>query len=80
MRCSTTLTWGVWGAFTGVPSEHGFPDTLTYVVWALTMIAPAAWALRRLGCARCSATGARSRWGLPSGCSARAARCCCSAR
>jgi drug/metabolite transporter (DMT)-like permease len=43
----TTLSWGVWGAFTGVPSEHGFPDTLTYVVWALTMIAPAVWALRR---------------------------------
>jgi uncharacterized membrane protein len=43
----TTLTWGVWGAFTGVPSEHGFPDTLTYVVWALTMIAPAIWALRK---------------------------------
>ncbi len=45
----TTLTWGVWGAFTGLPSEHGFPDTLTYVVWALTMIAPAVWALRRAG-------------------------------
>lgn len=45
----TTLAWGVWGAFTGVPSEHGFPDTLTYVVWALTMIAPAAWALVRAG-------------------------------
>jgi uncharacterized membrane protein len=44
----TTLTWGVWGAFTSVPSEHGFPDTLTYVVWALTMIAPATWALRRM--------------------------------
>jgi len=44
----TTLTWGVWGAFTSVPSEHGFPDTLTYVVWALTMIAPASWALRRM--------------------------------
>jgi drug/metabolite transporter (DMT)-like permease len=38
--------WGVWGAFTALPSEHGFPDTLTYVVWALTMIAPAIWALR----------------------------------
>lgn len=45
----TMLAWGVWGAFTGVPSEHGFPDTLTYVVWALTMIAPAALALRRSG-------------------------------
>lgn len=43
----TTLMWGVWGAFTALPSEHGFPDTLTYVVWALTMIAPAIWALRR---------------------------------
>ncbi len=43
----TAVMWGIWGAFTGVPSEHGFPDTLTYVVWALTMIAPAIWALRR---------------------------------
>jgi drug/metabolite transporter (DMT)-like permease len=42
----TTVTWGVWGAYTSLPSEHGFPDTLTYVVWALTMIAPAVWALR----------------------------------
>jgi drug/metabolite transporter (DMT)-like permease len=39
--------WGVWGAFTALPSEHGFPDTLTYVVWALTMVAPAIYALRR---------------------------------
>jgi drug/metabolite transporter (DMT)-like permease len=45
----TTFAWGIWGAFTGAPSEHGFPDTLTYVVWALTMIAPAFWALRRAG-------------------------------
>ena len=45
----TTVAWGVWGAFTAVPAEHGFPDTLTYVVWALTMIVPAVWALRRAG-------------------------------
>ncbi len=45
----TTLTWGVWGAFTGVPSQNGFPDTLTYGVWALTMIVPAAWAMRKIG-------------------------------
>ncbi|HEV8688845.1 MAG TPA: EamA family transporter [Ideonella sp.] len=45
----TMLTWGVWGAFTGVPSEHGFPDTLIYAVWALTMIPPAWIALRRAG-------------------------------
>jgi drug/metabolite transporter (DMT)-like permease len=45
----TTAAWGVWGAFTGYPSEHGFPDTLTYVVWALTMLLPAAWALKKIG-------------------------------
>ncbi len=45
----TMVTWGVWGAFTGVPSERGFPDTLVYAVWALTMIPPAWWALRRAG-------------------------------
>jgi drug/metabolite transporter (DMT)-like permease len=45
----TMVTWGVWGAFTGVPSEHGFPDTLIYAVWALTMIPPALYALKRAG-------------------------------
>ena len=45
----STVAWGVWGAFTGVPSENGFPDTLTYIVWALTMILPAAWAMSRVG-------------------------------
>jgi drug/metabolite transporter (DMT)-like permease len=45
----TMVAWGVWGAFTGVPAEHGFPDTLTYVVWGLTMILPATWAMRRAG-------------------------------
>jgi drug/metabolite transporter (DMT)-like permease len=44
----TTLSWGVWGALTGLPSEHGFPDTLTYVVWALTMLLPALWAYRKV--------------------------------
>jgi drug/metabolite transporter (DMT)-like permease len=45
----TTAAWGVWGAFSELPAEHGFPDTLIYVVWALTMIAPAAWAMHRVG-------------------------------
>lgn len=45
----TMVTWGVWGAFTGVPSEHGFPDTLIYAVWALTMIPPAIYAFKRAG-------------------------------
>ena len=43
----TTVTWGIWGAFTGLPSEHGFPDTLTYVVWALVMVLPAAVVLKK---------------------------------
>ena len=38
----TTLLWGVWGALAGLPGEHGVPETVNYVVWALTMIAPAA--------------------------------------
>ena len=34
----TTLFWGVWGAFIEVPEKRGFPATLGYVVWSLTMI------------------------------------------
>jgi drug/metabolite transporter (DMT)-like permease len=49
----TTLFWGVWGAFAGLPAEHGFPETLIYVVWAITMIPPALFAL------------GRKRWRLP---------------
>jgi uncharacterized membrane protein len=45
----TTLFWGVWGAFAGLPTQHGFPETMVYVVWALTMIPPALYALRRAG-------------------------------
>jgi uncharacterized membrane protein len=45
----TTAFWGVWGAFAGRPTEHGFPDTLVYVVWALTMIPPAVYAFARAG-------------------------------
>jgi uncharacterized membrane protein len=45
----TTAFWGVWGAFTGLPTSHGFPETLIYVVWAVTMIPPALFALRRVG-------------------------------
>lgn len=29
---------GVWGALIEIPEKHGFPATLGYVVWALTMI------------------------------------------
>ena len=44
----TTVFWGIWGAFAGLPTEHGFPDTMVYVVWALTMIPPALYAWRRV--------------------------------
>ena len=46
---ATTLTWGVWGAFAEFPTRHGFPETLVYVVWALTMIPPALYAMQRVG-------------------------------
>ena len=45
----TVALWGVWGALAGLSSQHGFPDTLVYCVWALTMIPPALWVLARNG-------------------------------
>ncbi len=42
----TTLFWGVWGALIELPEKAGFPATLGYVVWALTMIPPALVALK----------------------------------
>jgi uncharacterized membrane protein len=45
----TTLFWGIWGAFAEFPTRHGFPDTLVYVVWTLTMIPPALYAMQRVG-------------------------------
>lgn len=34
----TTVFWGVWGAFIEIPEKAGFPATLGYVVWSLTMV------------------------------------------
>jgi uncharacterized membrane protein len=45
----TTGFWGVWGAFAEFPTRHGFPETLVYVVWALTMIPPGLYAMQRAG-------------------------------
>jgi drug/metabolite transporter (DMT)-like permease len=45
----TVVLWGVWGAFSGLPAQHGFPDTLVYVVWAFTMIPPALIVLAQAG-------------------------------
>jgi len=41
----TTSFWGLWGALTELPEKAGFPATLGYSVWALTMIPPALIAL-----------------------------------
>jgi len=45
----TVVLWGVWGALAGLSSQHGFPDTLVYCVWALTMIPPAIFVLAKDG-------------------------------
>jgi drug/metabolite transporter (DMT)-like permease len=45
----TVVLWGIWGAFSDQSAKHGFPDTLVYCVWALTMIPPAFIALRMGG-------------------------------
>lgn len=34
----TTFTWGVWGALIEIPQNAGFPPTLGYIIWSLTMI------------------------------------------
>ncbi|OAH50161.1 EamA family transporter [Microbacterium oleivorans] len=37
------VTWGVWGAFSAAPSElYGYPQEMIYVIWAVTMLVPAA--------------------------------------
>ncbi len=46
---TTVLLWGVWGALSPLSAAHGFPDTLVYCVWSLTMIPPALYILWRSG-------------------------------
>lgn len=43
----TVALWGVWGAFAGISAQRGFPETLVYCVWALTMILPAVIVMHR---------------------------------
>jgi drug/metabolite transporter (DMT)-like permease len=45
----TTVFWGVWGAFIEAPEKRGFPATLGYVVWSLTMVPCALVALALVG-------------------------------
>ncbi|MET1089500.1 MAG: EamA family transporter [Arthrobacter sp.] len=41
------LFWGVWGAFSALPTTlYGYPNEMVYVIWSLTMIIPAVFALR----------------------------------
>lgn len=41
------LFWGFWGAFSALPAtKYGYPDEMIYSIWALTMIIPAAFAMR----------------------------------
>ena len=42
----TAITWGIWGAFIEIPEKAGFPATLGYSIWALTMIPCALIALK----------------------------------
>jgi len=35
---TTTIFWGIWGALIEMPARSGFPPTLVYIVWSLTMI------------------------------------------
>jgi uncharacterized membrane protein len=35
---TTTIFWGIWGALIELPGRAGFPPTLVYIVWSLTMI------------------------------------------
>lgn len=42
----TTFFWGIWGALSELPEKNGFPATLGYVVWALTMLVPMVIALK----------------------------------
>jgi uncharacterized membrane protein len=44
----TTIFWGVWGAFIEIPEKSGFPATLGYVVWSITMIPCALVALIKI--------------------------------
>ncbi|HID39002.1 MAG TPA: DMT family transporter [Calditrichaeota bacterium] len=44
----TTTFWGLWGALIEIPEKAGFPATLGYSVWALTMIPPALIALKMI--------------------------------
>lgn len=44
----TTIFWGIWGAFSATTEKAGFPGTLIYVAWSVSMLIPAYVAYKRL--------------------------------
>ena len=59
------LFWGVWGAFSNAPNSlYGYPNGMIYTIWAVTMLIPAAVALRR---ERFDRSGVAALWGLLAG-------------
>ncbi len=36
----TTVAWGFWGALSGAILQNGFPETMVYCIWAVTMLIP----------------------------------------
>ncbi|MFO7447856.1 MAG: DMT family transporter [Ignavibacteriaceae bacterium] len=45
---TVTILWGIWGALIEIPEKAGFPATLGYSAWALTMIPVSLAALKRV--------------------------------
>jgi len=45
----TMVAWGLWGALIDTTAKAGFPEAMGYVVWAITMLPPAFYALSRAG-------------------------------
>lgn len=45
---ATVILWGIWGAFTEMPAKNGFPPSLGYIVWAITVLPCALIAMWRV--------------------------------
>lgn len=44
------LFWGVWGAFSALPSSlYAYPDEMIYIIWAFTMVVPCYVIVRKGG-------------------------------
>jgi drug/metabolite transporter (DMT)-like permease len=59
------LFWGVWGAFSSLPTQfYGYPDQMVYVIWSITMLIPCLVSLRGAAFDR---SGRAARYGLAIG-------------